>query len=180
MITFFPGAAFDFYDLPTQISWPSPANNEVPWLCLPSSSIRYKILKFVTETNFHGFQLHSYGAHCKPSKVLDGKFKKFISDPKSKGTILMALGTICRWDMAPKRIVDAFVNAFNQLTDYRIVWAYKGPKLPLKSHVITKAWVPQIEILNDPSTRLFISHGGLKRWSNEIFQSALEECTVHL
>ena len=65
--------------------------------------------------------------------------------------------------MAPKRIVDAFVDAFNQLTDYRIVWAYTGPKLPLKSHVMTGEWVPQIEILSESNTKLFISHGGLKR-----------------
>ena len=106
----------------------------------------------------------SIGAHCKTAKPLKDEFERFVADPKSKGTIIIAFGTICKWEFAPKRIVDAFVDGLNQLSEYRIIWGYKGPKMErLKDHVMVNPWIPQESILQDNRTKLFVSHGGLKR-----------------
>uniref|UniRef100_A0A914UU39 UDP-glucuronosyltransferase n=1 Tax=Plectus sambesii TaxID=2011161 RepID=A0A914UU39_9BILA len=133
-------AAFSFYDFPHSIGWTVPLANDII----------------------------SYGMSCKKPKPLTGKYAKFVSDPKSRGTILIAFGTITNWDFAPKRVVDAIVGALNELTDYRIIWGYKGPKLDVKDHIMLDEWLPQFDILSDPRTKLFISHGGLKSMKEAI------------
>lgn len=100
---------------------------------------------------------------CKKPKPLTGKYADFVGDPKSRGTILIAFGTITNWDFAPQRVTDAIVGALNKLIDYRIIWGYKGPKLDVKDHIMLDEWLPQFDILADSRTKLFISHGGLKR-----------------
>uniref|UniRef100_A0A914W260 UDP-glucuronosyltransferase n=1 Tax=Plectus sambesii TaxID=2011161 RepID=A0A914W260_9BILA len=102
------------------------------------------------------------GSFCRGSKPLPDDLERFVSDPASKGTIYLAFGSVVQWDFAPRRIVNAFVEAVNHLTDYRIIWSYKGKSLNVKSHVRLMEWAPQNDLLNHPKTKLFISHGGLK------------------
>lgn len=104
-----------------------------------------------------------YGAYCKTSHILPKDILDFISDPTSKGTILLAFGTILDWERAPPEKRDAIFKAMNYLSDYRIIWSYKGPKIDHGKHLKVIDWVPQTEILNDERTKLFITHGGLKR-----------------
>uniref|UniRef100_A0A914WEC8 UDP-glucuronosyltransferase n=1 Tax=Plectus sambesii TaxID=2011161 RepID=A0A914WEC8_9BILA len=139
--TYVSQSSFSFYDMPESVAWPMPGAND----------------------------LVSFGAHCKTAQPLKDEFERFVADAKSKGTILIAFGTICNWEFAPKRIVDAFVDALNRLSEYRIIWGYKGPKLDgLKSHVMVHPWIPQESILQDKRTKLFVSHGGLKSFKEAV------------
>lgn len=105
------------------------------------------------------------GSFCRGSKPLPDDLEKFVSDPKSKGTIYLAFGSVVQWDYAPKRVVDAFADAVNQLSDYRIIWSYKAKRtVNVKSHVKLMEWAPQNDLLNHPKTKVFVSHGGLKRY----------------
>lgn len=86
-----------------------------------------------------------------------------MSDPTSKGTILLAFGTILDWKGAPKPRLQAFTDALNELTDYRIIWSYNGPNIETGKHIKLMKWLPQNDLLHDKRTKLFITHGGLKR-----------------
>jgi glucuronosyltransferase len=114
--------------------------------------------------NLEGTDLVNTGAYCKKSEVLEGELKEFVEDPKSNGTIYLALGTYANWKYAPDRVLHAFSNALEQFSSYRIIFSYNGdpdrmPKVPFIKIV---KWAPQTAILNHPKTRVFVSHGGLK------------------
>uniref|UniRef100_A0A915ES39 glucuronosyltransferase n=1 Tax=Ditylenchus dipsaci TaxID=166011 RepID=A0A915ES39_9BILA len=96
--------------------------------------------------------------------VADAKFLDFVEDPKSRGTIYIAFGTIVPWDSAPEEIKTVFFDALDQLVDYRIIFAYNGrfPDRPLPPHLKLVKWAPQLDILQHSNTKLFLTHGGLK------------------
>uniref|UniRef100_A0A914W2F6 UDP-glucuronosyltransferase n=1 Tax=Plectus sambesii TaxID=2011161 RepID=A0A914W2F6_9BILA len=102
------------------------------------------------------------GSSCPDSRPLPDDLEEFVSDPTSKGTILVAFGSHVQWDIAPRRVVLAFLEVLNNMSDYRVIWSYRGSPLDAKSHVKLQEWVPQNDLLNHPKTRLFFSHGGLK------------------
>lgn len=103
------------------------------------------------------------GSTCPESRRLPTKLEEFVSDPSSRGTILIAFGSHVKWDFAPRRVIHAFLQVVNNMSDYRIVWSYRGTPLDVKSHVKLMEWIPQNDLLNHPKTKLFFSHGGLKR-----------------
>ncbi|WKY10961.1 hypothetical protein Q1695_002928 [Nippostrongylus brasiliensis] len=106
--------------------------------------------------------LLEYGAYCPTPRPLTGKLLDFVSDPDSKGTILVAFGTVINWKSVPSEKFDAIFETLNSLTDYRIVWSYNGEKIDTKPHIYTSSWIPQVDVLFDSRTVLFFSHGGLK------------------
>lgn len=67
--------------------------------------------------------------------------------------------------LIPKFVIDALFDVFDELTDYRIVYVFKGNLYwrKLKSHIKLIDWSPQFNVLSHSKTKLFISHGGLKR-----------------
>ncbi|PIO60257.1 UDP-glucoronosyl and UDP-glucosyl transferase [Teladorsagia circumcincta] len=104
----------------------------------------------------------SYGSYCTPKKHLPNDVEKFVSDPSSRGTIVVAFGTLVPWHLSPPEKLEAFVQAFNNFSEYRIIWSYKGLPIKTARHVIVSKWIPQNDLLLHEKTVLFISHGGLK------------------
>jgi hypothetical protein len=82
---------------------------------------------------------------------------------KIAGLIYVAFGSNIMWDLAPDYFINALMDAFNELEQYNIIFAYKGPKLAAKSHIKFMEWAPQNAILSHKRTILFMSHGGIKR-----------------
>lgn len=101
---------------------------------------------------------------CKPSHSLHNKdLLEFIEDPSSKGTIVIAFGHSVKWVGSPPEVKRNFAIAINALNDYRVFWQFEGdPPIKMGAHVKIMHWLPQLEILNHPKTKVFISHGGLK------------------
>jgi hypothetical protein len=124
-----------FTEYPDRFAWPVPIGNDL---------------------------IHT-GSFCTGSKALPHDLEEFVSDPTSKGTIYVAFGSVIQWDSAPRRIIDVYLNAVNEMTEYRVIWSYKGPPLDIKGHVRLMTWAPQNDLLHHKKTKLFISHGGLKR-----------------
>uniref|UniRef100_A0A8R1DQH4 glucuronosyltransferase n=1 Tax=Caenorhabditis japonica TaxID=281687 RepID=A0A8R1DQH4_CAEJA len=106
----------------------------------------------------------SFGTYCNaPKSQLDAEWTSFVEHPDSKGTILVAFGTIIDWRFAPEDKFQIFLNVLNKLTDYRVIWSMKVDRPEgLGEHVKVSSWVPQQLILNHKKTVLFLSHGGLK------------------
>jgi UDP:flavonoid glycosyltransferase YjiC (YdhE family) len=105
------------------------------------------------------------GSICSDAKPLPPDLLQFVSDPNSKGTIYAALGSYVHWDYAPKHVLKAFVDAVNELSEYRIIWGFQGTHpTNIGKHVKMFDWAPQNDILHHEKTVLFISHGGLKRY----------------
>ncbi|KIH53616.1 protein tyrosine kinase [Ancylostoma duodenale] len=114
----------------------------------------------------------SYGSYCKQGGALPKEFEDFVSDPASRGTIVVAFGTLVPWYAAPAERLRAFVEArsiyfchletINNLTEYRVVWSYNGNTVKVGSHVMMSKWIPQNDLLLHNKTVLFLSHGGLK------------------
>lgn len=109
------------------------------------------------------------GSNCRSaSKVINAtlstEWKTFIEDSTSKGTIYISFGSAVNWNYAPQKIRDAFIGAVNELKDYRIIFSWIGD-LPenVKSHVRLTKWAPQAALLSHPKTKVFVTHGGLKR-----------------
>ncbi len=103
------------------------------------------------------------GSHCNLTRnPLPAELENFVIDPKSRGTVLVAFGTIVNWAAAPKDIYDKFYNSLVALSDYRIVWQFTGDSSNFPNHIKALKWLPQRDILLHPKTKLFISHGGLK------------------
>lgn len=67
----------------------------------------------------------------------------------------------------PKYALNALFEAFNELKDYKIIFTFKEnkPLINVSSHILLNKWSPQFEILSHSKTKLFISHGGLKRYN---------------
>ncbi|VDM67458.1 unnamed protein product, partial [Strongylus vulgaris] len=148
-------STFSFTDMPELLYPPAPRTNDV-------SKVLKKFLHWQYSLNYVFFQYYSYGSYCKEGRMLSKEFYDFVSDPSSKGTIIVAFGTIVPWDAAPLDKLQAFVEALNNLSDYRIVWSYNGRYINVKSHIKLSKWIPQNELLLHKKTVLFISHGGLK------------------
>lgn len=94
---------------------------------------------------------------------MTGDIADFVNDPKSKGTIVVAFGTVVRWAQAPETKILAMANALKRLNDYRIIWSFINCTLDLPKHIRVMEWIPQNDLLFHNKTKLFISHGGLKR-----------------
>ncbi|VDM68271.1 unnamed protein product [Strongylus vulgaris] len=56
----------------------------------------------------------------------------------------------------------AFIEAFERFPNYHFIWRYVGidlqDKLPTNVHIFK--WLPQSDLLQNPKTKAFISHGG--------------------
>uniref|UniRef100_A0A914CJQ0 glucuronosyltransferase n=1 Tax=Acrobeloides nanus TaxID=290746 RepID=A0A914CJQ0_9BILA len=109
-----------------------------------------------------GSDRKTIGRHCDQAKKLEGEFLKFVEDPNSKGTIYIAFGSLILLDMAPENFLKSIFDALEELDEYRIIFSYNGPPRKTKTHIFLTKWAPQKEILNHPTTRVYLTHGGLK------------------
>jgi len=97
-------------------------------------------------------------------RALPEPFGSFVEDPKSRGTIVFAMGHYADWNKAPWGAIDSFILAFARLHEYRVIWQWTA-KFDLKnvtSNVLVQSWIPQMDILNHPKTKVFMSHMGIK------------------
>ncbi len=89
----------------------------------------------------------------------------FINNDKSDCIVYIAFGHAVNYNFAPSHLLDTFINSMNNLSHYRFIWSYNGPDISnrINENIRLVRWAPQKAILNHQRTRLFISHGGMKR-----------------
>ena len=94
---------------------------------------------------------------------------KAILDKSKNGTIFFSLGSNIKSKMMPVEKREMFVKVFREL-DLTVLWKWEDDDLPGKpENVYIKSWWPQDDILDHPTVRLFITHGGLLSTSEAIY-----------
>jgi len=82
--------------------------------------------------------------------VLLQDIQKFL-DEAPEGVIYFSFGTMIRADSFPLEILQAFIEAFTQLS-LRVLWKCNADNLPaLPGNVLTRDWMPQRDILGNQS-----------------------------
>ncbi|XP_059499159.1 UDP-glucuronosyltransferase 2C1-like isoform X1 [Stegostoma tigrinum] len=98
------------------------------------------------------------GLHCRPARPLPPDLEEFARGSGEHGVIFMSLGTIVT--QLPAQLAAIIAEALAQLPQ-RVIWKYQGERpANLGNNTLLVHWVPQNDILGDPRTRVFISHGG--------------------
>jgi len=104
------------------------------------------------------------GMHCRESKNLreiDTVLDDFLNEVQPNSALIFSLGSHIKSSQMPENMIQMFVNAFSRVP-YNIVWKYEGERpANLTDNVLTRAWIPQQDILGHPSVGGFYTHGGL-------------------
>ncbi|XP_063241754.1 UDP-glucosyltransferase 2-like [Bacillus rossius redtenbacheri] len=100
------------------------------------------------------------GIQIQEPKKLPQDLEKFL-DESEHGVVYFNMGTLVRVQSLPPEKLGALLEAFAALPE-RVLMKFTGEHLPGKpANLLTSKWVPQIDVLSHPKTKLFISHGGL-------------------
>nr|CAH7753780.1 unnamed protein product [Callosobruchus chinensis] len=84
---------------------------------------------------------------------------QIIMDSAKEGVILFSLGTVVRLGYLKHSTMVAILKALGKL-DQTVILKSELNLTNVPSNVIVRNWVPQLELLAHPNTKLFISHGG--------------------
>jgi glucuronosyltransferase len=72
-------------------------------------------------------------------------------DEATEGAIYFSFGSMIRSDTFPSEILEAFIEAFTQLS-LRVLWKRNANNLPAHpGNVLTRQWMPQQDILGNQS-----------------------------
>lgn len=102
-----------------------------------------------------------------PAKPLPSNVQEFISNSRHDNVIYVSFGTVI--SNFADDFIETLASALSSLPA-TVLWKHKG-KMPSKvgGNVKILPWFPQNDILGDPSTKLFITHGGLNSVSEASF-----------
>ncbi|GMT32448.1 hypothetical protein PFISCL1PPCAC_23745, partial [Pristionchus fissidentatus] len=116
-----------------------------------------------------GHDVVNVGLSCPPQAVLlPPQYETFVASNQSMGVIYIAFGSNVPWKFAPSHHMKVFVDGLNHFRDHRVIFSFNGRPdqlIGLGDHVMVTKWAPQKEILSDSRTKLYITHGGLKRYA---------------
>lgn len=111
------------------------------------------------------------GMHCRNPRPLEDEQLKHFLDSSPVPVVFFSLGSSIRSEQLPAHLRNAFVSSFARLP-YRIVWKWEGAPIPgLSENVLTRAWVPQQDILGHEKVRAFLTHGGLLSMQEAIYHN---------
>ncbi|XP_043535981.1 UDP-glucuronosyltransferase 2C1-like isoform X2 [Chiloscyllium plagiosum] len=98
------------------------------------------------------------GLQCRPARPLPPDLEEFARGSGEHGVVFMSLGSLVT--QIPAELAETIAEAFAQLPQ-RVIWKYQGDRpANLGNNTLLVRWAPQNDILGDPRTRAFISHGG--------------------
>uniref|UniRef100_A0A914VYI9 UDP-glucuronosyltransferase n=1 Tax=Plectus sambesii TaxID=2011161 RepID=A0A914VYI9_9BILA len=107
------------------------------------------------------------------------KTKKLSTDLSSivesadKGVILLSFGSIANSTLLPMEKKLAILRATANFPEYTFIWKYERPEEDWElflnySNVKPLKWTPQVDLLNHPKVKVFITHGGLNSMTEAI------------
>jgi len=107
--------------------------------------------------------------HIKEAQPLPPKFQKFV-DGADHGVIIFSLGfTGFLPHDIPRETMDGFLEAFSRIKQ-RVIMKFDPSVLSyIPKNVMVVDWFPQIDLLGDNNTVVFISHCGMNGVSEAIY-----------
>ncbi|KAL6738215.1 hypothetical protein Aduo_011786 [Ancylostoma duodenale] len=100
------------------------------------------------------------GIQLKDARPLSPEFQRIVD--AAEGIVVFSFGSVAPSHKMPMNWKMAFVDAFKRFPRYHFIWRYEGPDLqdeiPPNVHIFK--WLPQSDLLQNPKTKAFLSHGG--------------------
>ncbi|XP_008324394.1 UDP-glucuronosyltransferase 2A1-like isoform X1 [Cynoglossus semilaevis] len=98
------------------------------------------------------------GLHCKPGKPLPDDLEAFYHSSGDAGVVVVSFGSMVA-NLTAER-TDVIAAALGRIPQ-KVIWRYKGAKpKTLAANTKILDWIPQNDLLADPQTRAFVTHGG--------------------
>ncbi|RCN31067.1 UDP-glucoronosyl and UDP-glucosyl transferase [Ancylostoma caninum] len=100
------------------------------------------------------------GIQIKDAKPLSPEFQRIVD--AAEGIVVFSFGSVAPSHKMPMSWKMAFVDAFKRFPRYHFIWRYEGTDLQeeISPNVHIFKWLPQADLLQNPKTKAFLSHGG--------------------
>lgn len=100
------------------------------------------------------------GIHIEKPHPLPEYLERWIESSPS-GVIYFSLGSLINGQSLGDEKKNLFLKTFERFPQ-KVIWKWENESVPHNhDKVLLGKWMPQLDILCHPNTRLFISHGGL-------------------
>ncbi|KAK6751633.1 hypothetical protein RB195_003197 [Necator americanus] len=100
------------------------------------------------------------GIQEKDAKPLPQEFQEIVDT--AEGIVVFSFGTVAPSHKMPSKWKMAFIDAFKRFPRYHFLCKYQGTDLhgKISPNIHLFKWLPQSDLLQNPKTKAFISHGG--------------------
>ncbi|CAJ0602855.1 unnamed protein product [Cylicocyclus nassatus] len=100
------------------------------------------------------------GVERKDAKKLPREFRRIVDN--ADGVIVFSFGSVAAAHHMPDEWKHAFLDAFSRFPKHHFIWRYDATDLQerLPANVHQFKWLPQADLLQNPKTKAFMSHGG--------------------
>ncbi|CAI4228309.1 unnamed protein product [Auanema sp. JU1783] len=104
------------------------------------------------------------GSSLYPTKPLEKEFDELLN--MRKHNVIFSLGSFVRFCEAPLKIKKLFAQAFASMEDVTFIVKYENCSndefdFNKYDNIVSKAWLPQTDLLGDDRVNAFITHGGM-------------------
>uniref|UniRef100_A0A914WPZ5 UDP-glucuronosyltransferase n=1 Tax=Plectus sambesii TaxID=2011161 RepID=A0A914WPZ5_9BILA len=109
--------------------------------------------------------IHISGIGIPEPKPLDEKLENIIAKGE-KGAVYLSFGSLANCSRFPLEKKLAILEAFASFPEYQFIWKYEQPEndwhlFENYSNIHPVKWAPQVDLLNHPKMKAFITHGGM-------------------
>jgi glucuronosyltransferase len=98
------------------------------------------------------------GMKAASAKPLEKEYAEKVE--KAENVIVFTFGSAANSSHMPQKWKNAFMNAFSKFPKTQFFFRYEGTDLKAPENVHLSKWLPQVDLLQHPKTRGFITHGG--------------------
>uniref|UniRef100_A0A0M3JZG3 UDP-glucuronosyltransferase n=1 Tax=Anisakis simplex TaxID=6269 RepID=A0A0M3JZG3_ANISI len=119
------------------------------------------------------------GMKSRSVKPLNKEFKQIVD--RAKRIVVVSFGSVISADLMPESWKNALIEVFKHFPEIDFIMRYSAEdlndKIPKNAHL--SKWIPQVDLLQNNKTLLFISHGGYNS-VQEAIHSAVPIVTIPL
>lgn len=87
---------------------------------------------------------------------MNDEYEEFIAD--GKGTIIISFGSMIK--TIPQQVTEDILMFARAFPEYRFIWRNSNRPEGTPENVKVSSWIPQVDLLADARTKVFVSHCG--------------------